>query len=190
MKHLFVVVEGLDGTGKSSVVRGVAARMVGAGHPAIAIRCPVGDFSLAEPFVRQACTTDARYLFYLSGAKYTSDIVSDLLATQSVVCDRYYYSTVAYHQACGAQIEVDLASLGLRQPDLKFCLTVSDEQVRQTRIASRGEATPGDRVVREPGGVIERIEARFRSFGLKEIDTTSRPLDDVVELLFEEIFHA
>lgn len=187
MKNFFVVIEGLDGVGKSSVATGLAKAIEQQGSRCVALRCPAGDYKLAEPYVRVNCATDARYLFYLSGAKHSSDLARELLAEQNVVFDRYYYSTLAYHRACGLAIAVAVESLNFLEPDYKYWLTVTDERVRRERIESRGEVTPGDLVSRTPGGLIERIEKEFRTFGFTEIDTTELSLRQVVQLLWEDI---
>jgi thymidylate kinase len=187
MNSVFIVIEGLDGVGKSSVAAALAEKMTREGMPSTAIRCPTGDYRLSEPYIRRMCDTDARYLFYLSGAKHTSDVVSSLLIDGSVISDRYYYSTLAYHRASGLRVSVDHESLDLLVPDFKYWLTVKDEQVRQERIKNRAEINPADTVVRAPGGLIERIELEFQAFGLTEIDTTGINLAEVVQLLWEDI---
>ena len=190
MKNVFVVIEGLDGVGKSSVVRELANRMTREGLTSTAQRCPTGDYQLAEPYLRQECDTDARYLFYLSGAKHSSDLAAELLTKSNVIFDRYVYSTLAYHRACGLRVAVDIESLDLLQPDFKYWLKVTDERVRQSRLSGRPESTPGDLVPRVPGGLIERIEAELKTFGLSEIDTTELNLSQVVQLLWEDISRA
>lgn len=187
MKNVFVVIEGLDGVGKSSVVRELANRMTMEGVTSTAQRCPVGDYQLAEPYLRRECDTDARYLFYLSGAKHSSDFARKLLTKSSVIFDRYVYSTLAYHRASGLRVSVDIESLDLLQPDFKYWLKVTDERVRQSRLTGRPEINPGDLVPRVPGGLIERIETELKTFGLSEIDTTELNLSQVVQLLWEDI---
>lgn len=187
MKNVFVVIEGLDGVGKSSVARELAKKMTQEGVTASALRCPAGDYQLAEPYLRRKCKTDARYLFYLSGAKHSSDLASELLTKESVVFDRYVYSTLAYHRAGGLRAKVDIESLDLLEPDFKYWLKVTDEHVRQSRLGSRPEINPGDLVPRVAGGLLEGIEKEFAAFGLSEIDTTELDLSQVVQLLWEDI---
>jgi dTMP kinase len=187
MNNVFVVIEGLDGVGKSSVAQGLAAKMTEGGFHSTSLRCPMGDYKLSEPYVRHECGTDARYLFYLSGVKHSSDIIRNLLTKQSVVLDRYYYSTLAYHRACGMRVTVDIDSMDLLQPNFRYLLTVADERVRQARLKSRKEVNPSDQVARVSGGLIDRIESEFKTFGLIEIDTTELRLNEVVQLLWEKV---
>ena len=93
----FVVLEGIDGCGKSSVARLVAKRL---GTKAVLTREPTdswigravrrGDKHKVSPY------TDA-LLFMADRAQHTEEISRLLERRKTVVCDRYYHSTVAYH---------------------------------------------------------------------------------------------
>jgi len=94
-----VVLEGIDGCGKSSV----AARLAGAvGRRAVPTREPTdswigravkkGDKEKISPY------TDA-LLFMADRARHTEQIREWIAKGKLVVCDRYYHSTVAYQAA-------------------------------------------------------------------------------------------
>lgn len=95
----FVVMEGIDGCGKSTVARRVAQRI---GKRAVFTREPTdswlgkavreGKGSEISPY------TDA-LLFMADRAEHTERIASWLAEGKLVVCDRYYHSTVAYQAA-------------------------------------------------------------------------------------------
>jgi dTMP kinase len=95
----FVVLEGIDGCGKSSVARLVAKRL---GTKAMLTREPTdswigravrrGDKHKVSPY------TDA-LLFMADRAQHTEEISRLLERRKTVVCDRYYHSTVAYQTA-------------------------------------------------------------------------------------------
>jgi len=95
----FVVLEGIDGCGKSSVARLVAKRL---GTKAVLTREPTdswigravrkGDKHKVSPY------TDA-LLFMADRAQHTEEISRLLARRKTVVCDRYYHSTVAYQTA-------------------------------------------------------------------------------------------
>ena len=94
-----VVLEGIDGCGKSSV----AARLAGAvGRRAVLTREPTdswigravkkGDKEKISPY------TDA-LLFMADRARHSEQIREWIAKGKLVVCDRYYHSTVAYQAA-------------------------------------------------------------------------------------------
>ena len=94
-----VVLEGIDGCGKSSV----AGRLVGAlGRRAVLTREPTdswigravkkGDKNKVSPY------TEA-LLFMADRARHTEQMREWIAKGRLVVCDRYYHSTVAYQAA-------------------------------------------------------------------------------------------
>lgn len=178
--HKFIVIEGLDGVGKSAITLALANRLNSLGHPARAIKSPVGDFSLSIPYVNKECDVNSHYLFYLAGIKHTSDKVRTMLHDVTVVCDRYIYSTEAYHKANGATVIVDLSTLDLLEPDYKFLIKVSDEKIRSRRIENRGQTDDGDNIIKAPGNLIDRIEQEFMRYNLIEIDNSNRPIAETL----------
>jgi dTMP kinase len=94
-----VVLEGIDGCGKSSVARVVAKKL---GRRAVLTREPTdswigeavrkGDDREVSPY------TDA-LLFMADRSIHTLDMVDLIKRGKLVVCDRYYHSTVAYQAA-------------------------------------------------------------------------------------------
>jgi dTMP kinase len=178
--HKFIVIEGLDGVGKSGITVALANKLSNLGRPARAIKSPIGDFSLSMPYVNKECDVNSHYLFYLAGVKHTSDQVRTMLRDTTVVCDRYIYTTEAYHKANGASVVVDLSTLQLLEPDYKFLIKVSDEKIRSRRIEDRGGVDDGHNIVKAPGNLIDRIEREFGRYNLIEIDNGNRPIDETV----------
>lgn len=95
----FVVLEGIDGCGKSTVSRLLVKRL---GRNAVLTREPTG--SLLGQAVRRGESrrispyTDA-LLFMADRAEHTLEIRKLVEKGKTVVCDRYYHSTVAYQAA-------------------------------------------------------------------------------------------
>jgi dTMP kinase len=180
-KNKLIAVEGMDGVGKSEITLRLVNALNAIGVSSIAIKSPIGDYHLSAGYVNLKCDVNSRYLFYLSGIKHTSDLIREYLSDYTVVCDRYIYSTEAYHKAQNLSVVVDLESLNILEPDYKFYITVSDEEIRRNRLIARGLFKPGDEEMSGKGSLIERIENNFKNFNLLEIDNTYRALDDVVE---------
>lgn len=142
----FVVIEGIDGCGKSTVARLVARRI---GKRAVLTREPTnskigravhrGDKANISPF------TDA-LLFMADRSQHTLEISRLIRKGKLVVSDRYYHSTVAY-QAANLRDAFPgdafrwLLDSNLRfslHPDLTVLLTLPPELALK-RVAKRGK---------------------------------------------------
>lgn len=141
-RPVFIVFEGLDGSGKTTAARRTA-EVLGAVFlttPSAEVR-PYRD-RIVGSF---AGCQEAAQLFYLATVFSASDEIDRLLASgKSVVLDRYFLSTQAYAEYRGSKLRLDALGDQLRQPDLTVFLHAPLE-VRRARILDRGEATAADR---------------------------------------------
>ncbi len=102
MNGAFVVIEGIDGAGKSTVCRRVSEKLASRGIEVVLTAEPthegIGAFirSGAAGLVSQR--TEA-LLFVADRNDHTERIMADVAAGRVVVCDRYFASTVAYQSA-------------------------------------------------------------------------------------------
>jgi len=134
MTARFIALEGLDGSGKSTVAAAVAA------HLGAALMTTPGELLRGvRPRILQGLTSPvARQAFYLATVEQASQEVRGLLARgRSVVLDRYLLSTMVYAIQRGA---------ALRWPELERRLLPADVTVfldlplavRRARLALRG----------------------------------------------------
>lgn len=163
---LFVVVEGPEGSGKSTLVRGLAARMTAAGRPPVVVREP-GGTSVAESVRRALLDADHAvapvaelFLFLAARADLTAHVLRPALAEGRVVlADRFTLSTEVY-QVIGRGLDRELvaagnaAATGGLTPDLTLILDLP-AGVGRKRQAAAGKAA--DRLEREPEAFHERI---------------------------------
>ncbi|MEM4233412.1 MAG: dTMP kinase [Thermoplasmata archaeon] len=183
----FVVIEGIDGCGKSSVARRVAARL---GRDVILTREPTnswlgkavrrGDASDVSPFA------DA-LLFMADRALHTHDICRLIVDGWLVISDRYYHSTVAYQAANLKRVfKGDVFAWLLESnrrisltPDLTVLLTVPAE-VGLRRVSSRGTYSRFEKLafLEEVARNYERLAVVDRS--VVKVDAT-KSLDEVAE---------
>ncbi len=137
----FVVVEGLDGAGKSTLVQGLRASFD-------AVVLSSSNAITAE--VRATCERmhglrgTSRQLFYAYSVSLTSDAAGRALDRgERVVVDRYWASTVAYPRIMGDATEaIEGIAATLRTPTLTLFLDVP-RAVRAARIEGRGGAACG-----------------------------------------------
>ncbi len=186
-QNKFIVIEGIDGVGKSTIAAALVNELNKLSVPTILVKSPLGDYQLATSYINTNCDVNSHYLFYLSGIKHTSDLIRKMLKDYTVVCDRYIYSTEAYHRANNLSVFVDLKTLNILEPDYKFYISVFDEEIRQRRISARGKTDPGDNEIKQSGSLIERIESEFEKFELTVIDNTNRSIEDVVKEIRDKI---
>lgn len=177
-----ITFEGIDGSGKTTQVTRLCARLEAKGVPHIRTRepggTPLGDAVreiLLSPSSIMSAATEA-YLYAAARAEHVRAVMRPALATGViVVCDRYLDASVAY-QGYGLE-EPELLPETVRSlnelavagtwPDLTIMLDV-DPEVAQKRLQAQ---------MREPYGGADRIERRGREFfervrdGLRRIAT-------------------
>lgn len=165
----FVVVEGPDGAGKSTLVAALTARMREQAIDHLAVREP-GGTPVAEA-LRSELLSDSRKweagaeLLYMVTAR--ADLVARVIrpaldAGKVVISDRYDLSTLAYQGAGRGlpleQVEwVNRAATGGLVPDVTLVLDV-DPATGEGRRALAGKA---DRLDREEAGFHQRVTAAY-----------------------------
>jgi dTMP kinase len=141
---VLIVIEGIDGAGKTTQARLLAAALADAGLDVVASREPT-----AGPWgqrIRQTVVSGQRLPFADELAAFIADrtehqeqvILPALAAGKVVVLDRYFFSTIAYQgirNAAGADLEVPVRAAALA-PDLALVLDL-DPRVAAQRIGLR-----------------------------------------------------
>jgi thymidylate kinase len=182
MRTPFIVVEGLDGTGKSTLAARLAARL-----GATLLRTPTSEFSAVRLVVDAtfAASPVAAQLFYSATVVYASDRARSLLARGTpVVIDRYWLSTVVYAACRDAHIDLSSVELVLLRPDLTVFVE-ADENVRRDRLAARGMTEADRDSVAQRDSLRERYLARLSGCALSgavlRLDSTRATPDELVE---------
>jgi dTMP kinase len=194
----FIVVEGPDGVGKTTLVRGLSARFRGAEVPLETVRepggTPVAEIARKAAFDLQLEASPLAELFLILAAR--ADLVAKvirpaLLAGKVVLSDRYDFSTMAY-QVAGRGLPRDavvraneLATGGLR-PDVTIVLDAPADVGRQRQVA---QAKRQDRMEREEPSLHERVAAWFRALegpDIVHLDATGRA-DEVEAVAWEAL---
>lgn len=196
MMGAFIALEGIDGSGKTTVAKRLACAARDAGHGVILTREP-GGTTIGEEIrgmllaagasgTSMAPATEA-LLFAASRAQLVTDVIRPALADGVVVIiDRFVDSSLAY-QWGGRGLERDdieatqqLATGGVR-PDLKLLFDLPVKQSLQRRMADEKHI---NRLDVETIEFHERVRAAYHTLALEDdrrwrVIDASRPLNDV-----------
>ncbi len=144
MSSLFIVIEGIDGTGKSTQVRLLAEWFRSQGREVITSREPTdghwGKLARNSGNVRLSAEEELE-LFLKDRAEHVEQLIQPSLAAGKVVIlDRYYFSTMAY-QGCRGFDPADIRRRNeafAPMPDFLFILDL-DVDAALGRIGARGD---------------------------------------------------
>ena len=168
----FLVLEGIDGAGKSEQTRRLAATLRARGERVVETREPTDG-----PWGRRyrawargeghAEPDEILEIFLRDRDEHVRDTILPALAAGSiVVCDRYVASTRAYQSAAGvdpALLAHKLEAHPVPEPDLTLWLRLAVD-VALTRLGS------ADRERFEHAAFLERVDAAYARMALTPID--------------------
>lgn len=188
MKGKIVVVEGIDGSGKSTMCSRLAERLEGKGYRVRMTAEPTHDRigaiirSGSIPGISQS--TEA-LLFIADRNDHTEAMERWAEDGAIVICDRYFASTIAYQSSGLDGTDVDrgwLLSMSERfvdKPDLTILLDI-DPGISMARVSSRGEEISKF----EKLEFLRRVRGEYlrlaEEFGFEVIDASEDP-ESVVE---------
>ncbi|MEM6361240.1 MAG: dTMP kinase [Bacteroidota bacterium] len=147
---LFIVIEGLDGSGKTSVSRHLTSLLDAENHGKVKITFEPHDPSCAGLFIRQVLMKKIRKFspkilalaFATNRLDHCDREINPWLESQSgniIICDRYYLSSLVYQSSDDFSFQ-DVLDLNdkARKPDVIFFLNVSNK-VCYERMKDRNE---------------------------------------------------
>jgi len=191
MCPLFLVVEGMDGAGKSTQIERLAAWLTEAGAEPVVTRepgaTPIGakirDILLDPSHAEMDPRTEA-LLYAADRAQHAAEVIGPALAAgRVVISDRYVDSSLAYQglaRGLGLERILDLSLWATRDllPDLVILLDVSPE-------LARGRAGTTDRIEQEAAAFHAQVSEAYRELARRYpdrfamVDAEAAP--DVVE---------
>jgi dTMP kinase len=185
-RGLFITLEGLDGSGKTTQIKRLAAWLEGRGLAPVLTRQP-GGTSTGDRI--RELPLDARSthlapmaemaLMFADRAQAIAEVIEPALATgKIVVCDRFTDSTEAYQgggRQLGSQAVLDLHRLicGNLQPDLTILLlpSLAASLQRARRRNTREEAQTGkneNRFEQEQDAFHRRVWEKYQEIAARE----------------------
>lgn len=211
----FLVLDGPDGAGKTTVSGAIADRLTGRGLRVTRCKDPggteAGDRIRSVLLDHDLDRMDVRcevLLFMASRAQLVAGVVAPALQRGDVVlCDRFVSANLAYQCAAGADFDeiIRLASyaIGDMWPDLTIILDVPSElgfsrvaeratSGRTPRAESKVDASGLDAMERRSGAFHQRVRENFLSLRERypspvEIVDASGSLGDVVQSVFDRL---
>ncbi|WP_392566716.1 dTMP kinase [Utexia brackfieldae] len=197
-KGQFIVIEGLEGAGKTTAIATVASVLKQRGMTDLVFTREPGGTPLAETLrtlIKQGIENDPLtykaelLMFYAARIQLIENVIMPALAAGKwVVGDRHDLSTQAY-QGGGRQIDPEFMAmlktgvLGSFKPDLTLYLDLPPE-LGLTRAKQRGEL---DRIEQESLAFFQRTRERYLSLASQDssiiIIDAAQSLDKVTEAL-------
>lgn len=144
-KGLFIVLEGIDGSGKTTLATSMKSILESEGY-AVMITAeptdgPIGRLLRSE----QVDSPRAEALLFVADrACHTESMMASVEKGVVVICDRYYGSTLAYQSASSTEPVFDIGFLEMlndrviSEPDITFVLDIDPEESLR-RVDVRGE---------------------------------------------------
>ncbi len=186
----FITFEGLDGSGKTTQLRLLAASLTAAGRDVVSLRQPGGTAlgvrirgilldSRSEASLGPIAPATEMALMFADRAQAIAEIIEPALAAGSIVlCDRYTDSSEAY-QGGGRQLgserilAMHAAACGNLQPDLTLLLLPSLEGSlrrarRRNQRHTRQQGTDENRFERESDEFYGRIYEKYEEIAARE----------------------
>ena len=194
MRGSFIVFEGIDGAGKSTVCRGVASTLERRGMSVDVTAEPthegIGAFIRSGGAGRISQRTEA-LLFVADRNDHTEHMMRAVSEGRIVLCDRYAASTIAYQSAKldgdGTDWDwlVDINSDFIRRPDAVILLDIDPEK-GMSRVGTRGEEISKFEDLSFLKQVRENYLRLADLYGYHVVDASKAPEDvlaDVMEII-------
>jgi dTMP kinase len=203
-RGFFITFEGLDGSGKTTQLRCLAASLTAQGHSVVTLRQPGGTAlgdrirsvvldSRSESALGAISPMAELALMFADRAQAIAEIIVPALSAGSIVlCDRFTDSSEAYQgggRELGSErvLALHAAVCGGVQPDLTILLlpplgpSLARARNRNQRHAAR-EGTDENRFERETEDFYRRVYAKYE-------EVASRDADRVVTITDEAPIH-
>jgi dTMP kinase len=209
-RGVFITLEGLDGSGKTTQIKRLAAWLARRGQEPVLLRQPGGtatgdrirEILLDSRSGAMAPMTEMALMFAARAQAIAEVIKPALDAGKIVVCDRFTDSTEAYQgggRELGSAVVLDLHRLicGSMQPDLTLLLLpgLDVSLARARRRNNRMEAETGkdeNRFETEQDAFHRRVWHKYRDIAAREPERVvliegSLSIDEVHEQIVESV---
>ena len=194
----FIVIEGLDGSGKSTQIELLKAELEASGHSVYITAEPT--YYETGGYLRRILSQSIEKDMYLQSALFLADRIEHITHPEfgieqylnevyTVICDRYYFSSFAYQ---GTQSDIDwVMDINLKckriiKPDLCIFLDVNPDTCKSRIDSSRGQTELYEKDI----NVMRSIRQNFMTVFEKLADTHNISVidaNDGVDAVFKQI---
>jgi dTMP kinase len=185
---VFIVIEGIDGAGKTTQAKYLCERLTNLGYEVINEKEPT-DGAIGK-FIRRALQDKVNLdlislqLLFVADRNEHMKALDDKIRNKIVISDRYYYSTIAYGEASGMDREYleGLNSI-FPKPDKTFFLEL-DPKTALKRINS-GRS---DNEIFEKLPMLEKIKKAYDKFNGSEVERieANAPTEIITSILLKK----
>ncbi len=157
--RMLIAVEGIDGSGKTTIVRFLVEELRKRGYDVVAFKEPTDSEygkRIRQILKERKVSPEEELELFIKDREFNvrNNILPALKGGKVVIMDRYYYSTIAYQGALGLDVErIKMLNEQFPKPDLVVILDVSPEtalkRIKAKRRPDRFEDVEYLRKVRE-----------------------------------------
>lgn len=174
-KNIFIVVEGLSGCGKTRITKALSKKL-----NAIYFKTPPPPLIAFRDIADKKFGIEDRYSFYLAGSFLASEQIKKILERKTVICDRYIYTTLAFHAARGLKVHKISQLKNLLTPDITFLVTC-DEDIRRERMNKRGLSHNDKLEIKFKTD--RKFLKEYEKFPVKYLENNGRLIDTIAEAM-------
>jgi dTMP kinase len=209
-RGIFITLEGLDGSGKTTQIKRLAAWLSRRGMEPVVLRQPGGTATgdrireiLLESRAHPIAPMTEMALMFADRAQAIAEVIEPALAAgRIVVCDRFTDSTEAYQgggRELGSELVLDMHRIvcGGLQPDLTllllpgFDVSLARARRRNDRVEAETGSSEG-RFESEQDAFFRRVWEKYREIAAREPDRVvliegDLTIDEVHEQIIEAV---
>jgi len=193
MKNKLIVFEGIDGVGKTTLAKLLRDNLIKQGFEAVLyedLEEKNKGFNLIKPFIKEQVSINSSLFFYIASVIHKSQNINELLKKNFVICDRYIYSTIAYHVVRGADKSlINMKKLPIIWPDFLF-LIKTQEKIRLERVKKRKKNNICDLKVKTNKNLIGKMEKELENFSPITINNSYNSPDIVSNTILNIILNS
>lgn len=167
---VFITIEGIDGSGKTTQAKFLYKKLSSLGYPAILEKEPtdgaIGKFIKGVLSGKEPMGAISLQLLFAADRSEHLRAIENLLKSSVVISDRYYYSTIAYGEAIGIKREyLENVNSIFPKPDKTFILEISPETAL-ARLKNRSN----DSEIFENLETLLKVKSAYDKFSGQEIE--------------------